>query len=696
MQCRGVWSRYVVGVDVGGTFTDGVVLDVESGRFWRIKVLTTVEDPSVGVVECVKALLNASCVGLEDVLYISHASTIGSNLLLGQEKLELPKVMMIVTKGFRDVIFIGRQCRPEVYSLCFRKPKPPVNYEDIVEVDERVNAKGEVVQEVSDKELEDIVNKVRQANPDVICVCFLNSYINPHNEVKVKKFIEERLGTPVVASSEVVKICKEYERFSTALVNAVLIPVVAKYIHKLCRAFEKTRLFIVASYGGLIDVEHAVKLPVLLIESGPAAGAVACSEVAKLAGLAKAVGFDMGGTTAKFSTIVDGKPFLTDEYEVGGRVHMGRRVRGTGLPVAISMIDLVEVSAGGGTIVWVDEYGALRVGPQSAGADPGPACYGKGGTRPTITDAHVVIGRIGRALLKGEFPLRKDLAVEAFRKHVLEHANLTLEEAAYGAVKLINTHMARGMKIAILERGLDPREFTIVAYGGAGPLHACELAQELNIRRVLIPPAAGVFTALGMTLAPFTLRDEVSIYKTVDEVDIELVKTTAQIVKDKLLKYVRENIGKVDNIIYEFTLGMRYINQDQELHIDFKVEDNKMNIVRKFEERYRLMYGHVLTKVPIEVTRLTVTVRVKLADINLRVEVPREVKKPHENSIIEEREVYTGTTWVKVKVFDRDKLSPGDFVEGPAIVEDYDTTVYIPEGWSCRCAYGNFLLIEKC
>ena len=692
-------GRFVVGVDVGGTFTDGVVLDVESGRFWRVKVLTCVEDPSVGVVECVRELLAQCGASPIDVLYVAHATTIGSNLLLGQCKLEIPRVLVVTTRGFRDVIRIGRQARPELYSLCFRKPRLPVDNNCIVEVRERTLADGKVLEEPSEEDLAKIIETVRKIEPSSIAVCFLNSYVNPSNELKVKQYLQERVKVPVVASSEVVKICKEYERFCTAIVNAILIPVLSRYLSRLREGLRSMGLisdvFLVASYGGLVDIDRAISLPVQIIESGPAAGAVACAEVASVMGESKVLGFDMGGTTAKFATIIGGSPILTEEYEVGGRVHMGRRIKGTGIPIAVPMIDLVEISAGGGTIISVDEAGLLKVGPLSAGADPGPACYGRGGTEPTITDAHLIIGRLGTRLLKGRFVLDSDAARRAMREKVCEITNMEVEEAALGAIRIINSYMARGMKIAVLERGLDPQDFVMVAYGGAGPLHACELADELGICKVVVPPAAGVFTALGMTLMKFVLKEEHPVYKMLDEVDVEELKTTARRLSEKLLDYARTRLSNTADVVIDVEVYMRYLNQDQELSIRLEQQDDANSLLEKYRLRYSQLYGYVLEKVPVELTRLVVTLRLKLAKLSLKVDIPRSCRKVPDDVVIEERNVFTESGWVRAKVYDRDRLVPGYEIEGPAVIEDYDTTVYVPEGWTCLTASERFLILMR-
>ncbi|MEM4912113.1 MAG: hydantoinase/oxoprolinase family protein, partial [Metallosphaera sp.] len=380
---------YKVAIDVGGTFTDFVAID-ENGRLLYYKDLTTPKNPEVGIRKGL-ASLNLK---LHEVI---HATTIATNSLLGQIGLELPKVALLTTKGFRDVIEIGRQNRPRLYDLYFEKPRQLVPRDLRFEVNERVNAEGKVLVPLDVNEVIEVVNKMKEKGVEAISISFLHSYINPINE-KLARDIVKKHFRYISVSHEVAPEPREYERTSTTIINSALMPIVSRYIESLVETlkdFGSPRLFIMSSSGGLVDETEAIERPVQLIESGPAAGVIGTAALSRILGIRKAISFDMGGTTAKAGTVVDYEILITTEYEVGGEVHHGRIVKGSGYPIKFPFVDLAEVSAGGGSIIWRDKAGALNVGPLSAGADPGPISYNKGGDKPTLTDANLVLGRIG-------------------------------------------------------------------------------------------------------------------------------------------------------------------------------------------------------------------------------------------------------------------------------------------------------------
>jgi N-methylhydantoinase A len=425
----------VVAVDVGGTFTDFVVVD-EHGNIRALKLLSTPRAPEKAVIE-----------GLEGLSFreVVHATTIATNALLGQAGLELPRVALFTTRGFRDVIEIGRQNRPRLYDLYFEKPRQLVPRELRFEVDERTLPSGEVVKRVDPGEVEGLAKLAKPKGVMSVAVAFLHSYINPENELVAGRVLG-KIFEYVTLSHEVAPEPREYERTSTAVVNAALMPIVSSYLKSL-EEYVKSRsaqIYVMSSSGGLVSVEEARRRPVQIIESGPAGGAIAAAELARLLGLERVISLDMGGTTAKASTILGYEVQITTEYEVGGEVHHGRVVKGSGYPVRYPFVDLSEVSAGGGTIIWRDEAGALRVGPLSAGADPGPVCYGRGGRDPTITDANLVLGRLPDALLGGSMPLDKKGALKALERLGDPY------EVAEEAVEMINLIMPEGSGLSPL------------------------------------------------------------------------------------------------------------------------------------------------------------------------------------------------------------------------------------------------------
>lgn len=474
-----------VAVDVGGTFTDAVAAK-DDGKLLIAKIRSTPKAPEEGFLPAISLLLSENDLPSSSVSNIVHVGTIGTNLFLGQIGLELPKVALIATKGFRDVIEIGRQNRSELYNIFFQRPTPLVPRKLRLEASERVDSNGNVLQAVSRLDLESLLNELRKEAVDGVALSFLNCYVNPASEQDAKRILSENLHAPVFASSEVDPEHREYERTSTTVVNAVLAPIVSTYLRSAKEGLRSTGIAcdiqILSSAGGLVDVEEAKNRPIVTIESGPAAGVVGAAEIAKLLGIRRVISLDMGETSAKAGCVVDHIPLVVPEIEVGGKVHMGRTVKGSGYPVRFPCIDLAEVSAGGGTIIWADETGILKVGPISAGAEPGPACYDAGGKDATITDANLVLGRIGTELLGGKLRLNRGAADDALRRDA-EKTLLDLHHVAAASLKLANLHMAKAVYIVSLERGQDPREFTLLSFGGAGPMHAAELADEVECSR---------------------------------------------------------------------------------------------------------------------------------------------------------------------------------------------------------------------
>ncbi len=657
-----------VGVDIGGTFTDLVYFDGMS--FKVVKVPTTPKRPTEGVLNAVET----ANVDLSDVEDFVHATTLGTNMFLGQEGLRPPKLALVTTKGFRDVVEIGRQRRPDLYDLFFERPKPIVPRRDRYEVEERINARGEVIKPLDEEGLRRIAEKLKEKGYEIVVISFLHSYRNPIHELRAKEVIERVCpGITVITSHEVDPEYKEFERTSTTLVNAFLMPMMSRYLSKLLEELRRRgfsgRFFVMQSSGGISKVEHAIKKPAAFVESGPAAGAVAVAYHSRILGERRVIGFDMGGTTAKACTVIDHEPLVTTEYEIGGRVHAGRLVRGSGYPVRFPFIDLAEVSAGGGTIAWIDEGGALKVGPISAGADPGPVCYGRGNDRPTVTDANLVLGRIGENLSGGTLRLRKDLAVEALSR-LANRLGMELEEVALGILKLANTVMAKALRIVTVERGHDPREFTMFVFGGAGGLHGVELAEELGVRSVLIPPHAGVFSAFGLLLSDYRVDRVKSVVVPAEDADEgEMEEEFSELVSSAVAE-----IGSDVDVEVVRLVDVRYSGQAYEITVPWLgVEES----VKAFHEKHEALYGFSSPEESVEIVNLRVTAVGIVPKPKPRVEKREEYDPTPEFR----RNVYFDEGWVETPVFYRGKLRAGANIEGPAIVEDYDTTVVVPPGF---------------
>ncbi len=664
-----------VGVDVGGTFTDLVAYNPRSGEVRRAKVLTAPREPWRGVI----AALEASRLGPMDVGLLVHASTIGTNALLGQVGLELPRAWLVATRGFEDVVEIARQNRPSLYDPRARRPQPLVPRERRLGIAARLGPGGEVLGEPGPRELDEAAERIRRDAEEhgpgrvVVVVSVLHCYTDPGFEERVADELGRRLpsGVVVEASCAVDPEPGEYERTSTALVNAVLRPVYGWYIDRLrgelaARGY-RAPLLVMQSSGGVAPPELASARPVRFIESGPAAGAVAAALAARHLGLPLAVGFDMGGTTAKAVLIERGSPRLSSLFEVGGRSHHGRLVRGTGYPVRAPHIDLVEVSAGGGTIAWVDAGGALRLGPISAGADPGPACYGRGGRDPTVTDAHLLLGRLPRVLAGGLLRLDEAAAREAYRR-IAGALGVSVEEAAAAVIEQANTVMARAVRMVTVERGVEPEEAALIAYGGAGPLHAAELAEETGMKRVIVPPAPGVYSALGLVAADHRLDLHRGVHRPLDEVDARIVEE----LRGEMLEEAARILGEVDSAV----LIAEIRPSGMEEAVETPWAPDREALVEAFRREYRRRHGYLPPRLPPLVLSRLHLVAVRTG------EKPRLAGLRATGRPVGTREAYIQPTgWEEAEVY---RGGPPREATGSLIVEEQDTTIIVPRGWRLR------------
>src|SRR2546428_1323084 len=487
-----------VGTDVGGTFTDVVIFDEESRKSPEVlKVPTNPKHPESAILEALERYQNRT----GQFALISHATTIATNNLLTQTG--LAETALITNEGFRDVLEIGRQRRPEIYNLNTKRPDQLVKRKNRFTVKGRRLVNGSSLTPLAENDLRTVSRAIIERGIESVAISFLNSYVNPADEIKAEKILRHSgFKGHIDLSSRIDPQYREYERTSTTVVNASLAPSVSQYLQRLKRRLEQigigSPVYVMNSDGTASTTAQAAKHPISIIESGPAAGVLSSRNLAKHLRLTKAITFDMGGTTAKAGAIVSGKADLAYEFEAAGRTYHGRSIKGSGYPVRQPFIDLAEVSAGGGTIAHLDETGSLKVGPESAGADPGPAAYGKGGKRATVTDANIIAGRINASqLLGGHLKLHDDLALRSISELSRRLAEST-NEVAENILRMVNNNMSRALRLVSVERGRDPREYTLIAFGGAGPLHACDLAGELRIRRIIIPVHPGLFSAFGL------------------------------------------------------------------------------------------------------------------------------------------------------------------------------------------------------
>jgi N-methylhydantoinase A len=671
-----------VSVDVGGTFTDLVAFHEETGRIQNVKVPTVPRNPERGVVDAFKQLLPSH--SPRKITMVGHATTIATNTLLGQVDLEVPRTALITTDGFKDVIEIGRQRRAEVYNLFFVRPPMLVERRHRYEVPERVGPRGEVEKPLDAKRIREIACSLEASGVKSVAIGFINSYANPVHEDQAYEALKKHSpGLFITASHRISNEYREYERLSTAVVNAALMPVIQTYLTQLERDLERlgvdAPLYVMQSNGGMAKSNVISGQPATIVESGPAAGVIAAAWLGEQTGVRDIISFDMGGTTAKAGTVRGRVPEVVPEYEVAGHIHMGRLVKGSGYPVRFPFIDLAECSAGGGTIARAVN-GGLQVGPVSAGAIPGPACYNRGGVEATITDANLLLGRLNpRELLSGDMGIHPALAEKAF--NVLgESLGVSAHEAAVSVVRIANSMMGKILRIVSVERGYDPRNFSIVAFGGAGPMHVCALAEELEIGHVVVPPNPGMFSALGLLTADLFHDHSTPLLLGAEDVEpASLEKSFKEMETQGSATLEEENIPP-ERMGFSRSLDMRYRGQGFELNVptDSPVTGESMRrSLSAFHVKHREVYGYAAEDEPVEV------VNAKLRVIG-RLDKPALAEDQAERRQTRPtiRRIYFETVggWVDTDVIQRENLIKKG--AGPAVVEQYDSTTVVYPGWS--------------
>ena len=601
-------------MDIGGTFTDVAVLDEATGRAGIAKVSTTPRDFGAGVIDGARAAMGEYGIAAGAVSLLSHATTVVTNALLESKG---ANVALVATRGFRDVLELRRSARSDLYDLRQDPPAVLVPRRRRFEVTERVDAQGEVVTPLDEAELDALADTIRGlGDVEAVAVCLMFSFLNDAHERRIGERLREALpGVPVFLSSEVLPEIREFERTSTTAVCAYVGPVLASYLERLEAALARLELpplHVMGSSGGVLDVAGALRMPAAAVESGPAAGVIAAQRLGDRIGRANLVSFDMGGTTAKASLIENGRVETTSEYEVGGHGNVGRWLHGTGHPIRVPVIDLAEVSAGGGSIAWIDPGGALRVGPASAGAEPGPACYGRGGDRPTVTDANVVLGYLSPThLLGGRLPIDARAAEAAIRTHVADPLGQDVQTAAAGIVSVVNHGMAEALRIVSVERGHDPREFTLAAFGGAGPVHAAALAEELDVPEVVVPPIPGGFSALGLVATDLRRDWSNTFYSPIGSVDLAALERRLAEMEQAAEAMLREAGIPAGDRTIERAADCRYTKQAYELTVPLAggavTRDTLDALAREFHAQHLRTYGHENPHEPVQLVNVRVT-----------------------------------------------------------------------------------------
>ena len=675
-----------IGLDIGGTFTDLIIFDEETGEVKHGKSSTTPSDLTVGILNCLKKVR----FDMNLCRNFVHGTTVAINTVIEAKG---AKTALVTTQGARDVYRIGRGNRPESYNIFFKRPVPLVFRHMTFEAPERVLATGNVLIPLQEGAADAVAREVAKVKPEAVAVCFLHSYINPAHEMKMGEALRKLLpSTYVSLSHDILREYREYERTSTTVVNAYVGPKVTRYIEGMEKLLDSLgfigSLLIMQSNGGVMSPEMAKKIPVAMMESGPVGGIIASAEIGKRLGYQNVIAFDMGGTTAKASLIKDGEASVAEGYHIGGYA--------SGQPVMLPVIDVVEVGAGGGSIAWIDEVGGLKVGPQSAGGDPGPVCYDQGGQEPTVTDANVVLGRIGRQnFLGGEMPLNVEKARAAIESRVASRLTFSVEETALGIIRIAVANMSFAVRGVSVEKGYDPREFVLVASGGAGPLHAVEIARELNIPKVIVPLLPAHFSALGMLMTDVKHDYVRTYYNPFKDADFSQIRR----IHDEMASIGRETLGKEGveepSIKMQPFFDLRYIGQEFFLTVpvsqDEIISGDKEAIRRTFDNLHETRYGHKATAEPIEIVNVRVTaygLRKKIAFPEKKIAVGRQAVKGYRDICLDDPRKP-----VKCAVYDREALPAGYTVQGPAIIEEYATTTYLSHGDSATiCPFGEIII----
>jgi len=679
-----------VGVDIGGTFTDLMLLD-ESGQAFIGKVLTT-DDPSVGVEEVLGQTLAKLDRRADSIRHLVHGTTLVTNAIIERKG---ARTALITSAGFRDSIEIGREHRYELYDLDLEHPKPLVPRHLRFSVPERTWADGTQDVELDEEHTARLVRELSAAGIEAMAICFLHSYANPVAEARARAVIENTApGLRVSLSSEVVPEIGEFERASTTIANVYVRPLVESYLNGLRRRLAQIgfegRLFIMLSSGGVATLDTCVRHPIRLLESGPAAGALAAASVGQAIGCDSLLSFDMGGTTAKLSVVDDGEPLVTHDFEVDRRY---RFKKGSGLPVRVPVIEMIEIGAGGGSIARIDSLGLLKVGPESAGANPGPVCYARGGRAPTVTDADLVLGYLDPDyFLGGEMRLEVGAAEEALAESIGAGLDMSVPEAAWGVHQVVNEAMANAARVHVVERGKNPRALPVVAFGGAGPVHGYGVAELLGCPELVLPYGAGVTSAMGLLVAPLAFDFVRSYYGRLDQMDWEEVNGIFEDMERQGTGLLADSGS--DQITHTRTADIRYVGQGHTIRVP--IPDGVLSDLRRpaineeFDRVYRSLYGREGPPVGLEALTWRVVSRGPRPDRAVTHHPGDGRAGDAEAARKGERPAYFGSKggYIPTPVYDRYRLGPGYSLTGPAIIEERESTAIIGPGGRVRVDEG--------
>ena len=673
-------SSLRISADIGGTFTD-LALITQTGVLVTRKVPSTPDNYADAVIKGIEDMLinlNSDKVELFEVL---HGCTVATNTIL---EMKGAKTALLTTKNFRDILEIQRVRVPELYKPLYEKPKPLVPRNLRFGIPERISSGGEIIIPLVEEEIIKCAKILKKLDIEAVSVCYLNSYANPIHEVRTGEILRKLLPDAFISiSAEVLPQMREYERTSTTVINSYVGPPVKKYIESLVNqmknsGFKNSRLMVMQSSGGILDSDSVVKIPAQIIECGPAAGVIGAQFMSKLTGYENLITLDMGGTTAKASLIEKSQLSFAEEYEVGGGMSSKSALGGGGgYALKLPVIDISEVGAGGGSIAWLDKANSLKIGPESAGARPGPVCYGFGNEYPTVTDANVLLGYLNPEGLAGNsVPINPDLSRKSIEKYIAKPLSLDILTSSYGIHQVANANMMRAVKAVTTLRGRDPRDFSLLAFGGSGGVHAVELAKTLQIKKVILPLAAGVYSALGLLWANLMVNETLPFLHLTSNFSIEDLNKKYKILENNIRKMIRVID---DDIIFERKLDARFLGQAYELTIDFPSNKDNSDIptilTKLFEEEHKLRYGHSFSgEYPVQLVNLRMIGRRK----NKSQILPRAIFDNYQHNE-HKRNVYFGPSigLVESKVISRKKLGRKP-IKGPIIIEEYEGTAVVP------------------
>jgi N-methylhydantoinase A len=669
----------LLGIDVGGTFTDVVVYDDHAQQVLVDKVSSTPANPERGVIEAIRKLRDVHGLNTDALGVFAHGSTVATNALLESK---LAATALLVTEGFRDVLEIGTQKRHDMFDLGLVKPPALIPRDLVFSVPERLDREGGIVRPLLDEEIDRLVKAVEDSGVGACAVCLLFSFQNSAHERALGEALRARLpGVSVALSCEICPEVKEYPRASTTVIAAALQPLVANYIESLRDGLDKERVgapfFVMQSSGGVMSAEEAARSPHRMILSGPAAGVVAATRLAQLADYRHQITFDMGGTSTDICLIYEGGPRVARENEFGGH------------PVKVPQIDIHTIGSGGGSLAYVDRGGLLRVGPESAGADPGPACYGRSGTRPTTTDAQLVLGRIDpRSFLGGEMALDIEAARRAVSDHVAQPLGLDIEEAAAGIIDIADAVMSRGVRVVSLSRGYDPRDFVLVAFGGAGPMHALSVAPLVDVPRVLVPAYPGAFSAYG--LVNTRLRHDVAqpVELPLAELTIADVETRYAALAAAAIQHLGDLGSGLEDISIERTARLRYAWQDNAVELPAGQgpldQSGLDDLVARFHAEHDREFGYSNPEDPVELVAVGAAAVSDLPRPPLEPASERSVGTTAPFANEQRRVFFRDSGWIETPVYERSGLTSGQTASGPAIIEEREATTVVPPGVTLR------------